>query len=290
MELQLLAPEQIHEYGALLLPIQRPLLSSPSENHVIFVAKVGGAPAGLAVAELFDQGIAARILNLFVSQEHRQHGIGTALLAGLEAELSRRDIQWLYLGYLSELSTSRALERILKKRAWEAPTDHKIVWKAYAKSIIEAPWAPKPGWPAGYETFLWSERTAHDRMCYERMWEEKSFHRGLGPHPEHTDFEPLNSLGVRREGQLVGWLVTNRIAPNAVRYTWLYATPDMARLGRGIPLMRDALRLQVQELGTETVATAGSMVSNPEAVNFVRRRLAPYLLSLTVSKQSVKKL
>ncbi|NET42698.1 hypothetical protein [Okeania sp. SIO2B3] len=40
----------------------------------------------------------------------------------------------------------------------------------------------------------------------------------------NTPAEPLNSLGLRYETQLVGWMVTHRVATDAIRYSTMVRT------------------------------------------------------------------
>jgi hypothetical protein len=41
--------------------------------------------------------------------------------------------------------------------------------------------------------------------------------------------EPVNSLGLRFDGQIVEWIITHRIAPGTTRYTALFVHKELQK-------------------------------------------------------------
>ena len=78
----LLQPEHTGRYADLTFPSYRAALHS-AESIIAVSASVGGAAAGLGLAR-----IDGDVLSIAVRDAHRRQGIGRALLARLEEELS----------------------------------------------------------------------------------------------------------------------------------------------------------------------------------------------------------
>jgi hypothetical protein len=102
--------------------------------------------------------------------------------------------------------------------------------------------------------------------------------------------EPLNSLGLRGMDGVVGWVITHRIAPATVRYTALFVDERVRRLGHGIALLAEAMRRQMGALGDDSVGTFGVWLHNAPMIRFVRRRMAPYLISMAETRSARKQL
>ncbi len=98
----------------------------------------------------------------------------------------------------------------------------------------------------------------------------------FNPFLEEDKLEPLNSLGLRYQNRVVGWVITHRIAPDTIRYTQMFVYPDTQPLSRSILLLAKAIQLQV-EAKQATKGTFRVDMDNKPMVKFVYRRLAPYL-------------
>ena len=88
--------------------------------------------------------------------------------------------------------------------------------------------------------------------------------------------EPLNSLGLRRDGAVVGWMATHRLRADLVQYTCLFVREGVAR-GRSIALLAEAVRRQVRA-GVPLMAFMMD-ASNAAMHRFLERRLTPYVVS-----------
>ena len=73
--------------------------------------------------------------------------------------------------------------------------------------------------PAHFEIFPWRLLTAQERADVQRLIERDPLTRRFDPFFEDDQLEPLNSLGLRKAGEIAGWLTTHRIAPDTIRYT-----------------------------------------------------------------------
>ena len=104
----------------------------------------------------------------------------------------------------------------------------------------------------------------------------------LSPWSDEEIIEPLNSLGLRYEDQVVGWMITHRVAENTIRYTKMFVRKDLQSLGRAISLLAKAIKLQL-ETREDSKAVFTVFADNTEMIRFVNKRLAPYLNSIRQS-------
>lgn len=98
----------------------------------------------------------------------------------------------------------------------------------------------------------------------------------LSPFREEHLIEPRSSFGLRYQGQIVGWMITHRIAVDTVRYSALFIRPDLQSMGRAIPMLATAIRHQLEDPQV-TKAMFIVLSENAAMGKFVHCRLSPYL-------------
>jgi hypothetical protein len=143
--------------------------------------------------------------------------------------------------------------------------------------------------------FPWTELTGVQRERLRRGQEaEPWIPDGLLPYVHEQGCDPETSFGLRLDDDVAGWMLTHRISPLVVRYTCCYARPKVQQHGGSLVLVRAAIEAHVRRTpealrpvgyGTWTVS-----LRQQDFATFVRRRMAPYLLSLTEIRESHKAL
>ena len=141
--------------------------------------------------------------------------------------------------------------------------------------------------PNDYTIFPWHNLTATEREVIKQQIKTDPLVARFNPFLEEDKLEPLNSLGLRYQDRVVGWVITHRIAPDTIRYTQMFVAPDTQPLSRSALLLAKAIQLQV-EAKQATKGTFRVDLDNKPMVKFLHRRLAPYLEDIrkawTVSK------
>ncbi|MDZ8106205.1 MAG: GNAT family N-acetyltransferase [Nostoc sp. DedQUE12a] len=275
-------------YSSLTYPLYRSRLQTLTleGNTIAIGASVSDKPVGLALAEILGDG-SAKVLSLFVEPSFRCLGIGTALLNALEKELTFRNCTSIEIVYTLEQPTTLALQRLLQKRNWPSAKPRMLICKTTTDDMINAPWMKLSRLPASYEIFPWMEITPQERVALKKQQEEKQWMASDAiPFDYEQDLEPLNSIGLRYKGEVVGWLITHRTAPDTIRYTCSYVRPDIQKMGRIIPLYIRATQLQMEagiKRGTWTVS-----LMHTSMIAFVKKHMGPYLISLEQSMGSSK--
>lgn len=257
-----------------------------TDGTVIAVgAFADGRPVGLAMAKL--NGLQSEILSVCVSTPFRSRGLGTRLLLEAEAVLRERGAQKASFIYVTCKPITPAVERILDKAQWPAPAPKHLVCTS-DKRMYEAPWMAEYKLSARFEIFAWTELTERDRESLLRSQAAENWvPRSLWPFSYDKFMEAANSLGVRHNGELVGWVITQPREPNAICYACSYMRPNLQRRGYLVAAYAEAVRRQIEFTDKPIGIWIVPYIQGPMAA-FVLRRMKPYLISLSEFKEAHK--
>ncbi len=293
LSLDMTVAAAVREYEPLTFPSIRKQAQARriTEPLVTMAASHQGHFIGLALAEVRPAGDLARVLSLFVAPEHRRRGVGDTLLAHLEHALAREGCTEVMLAYRSDWPSVPAIERLLQRHGWTPPQTRMLICKASTERIVEAPWLDRASLPAGFTLFPWSELTPQEREAIQRRQETEGWYPPvLTPFQEEERLEPLNSVGLRYKGRVVGWMITHRTAPDTIQYTSLFVEPELQGQGRALPLLAEAIRRQVAVGDEVPYGIFQVEAENEVMIKFVNRYLRPYLISLAELRRSRKSL
>ncbi|AFY48299.1 acetyltransferase [Nostoc sp. PCC 7524] len=265
-------------YEKLTYPTFRSRLKNLDADQSIVALGVhqGSQPVGLILAEASSNPKIAEILSLFVIPEHRGYGLGKTLLSYLEEELSQSSFSQVNLVYVPN-ATTPYLEKVLKQCNWSTPQLRMLVCSGPIINIKDASWLKlADALPLGYSIFPWVEISTQERESIQAQQAISAWYPEiLSPWTEPEIIEPLNSLGLRYENQVIGWMITHRVARDTIRYTKLFVREDLQRLGRAIPLLAKAIKLQL-ETQEDSQAVFTVLADNTHMVKFLQKRLVPY--------------
>jgi GNAT superfamily N-acetyltransferase len=277
-------------------PQHQAVLIAGSDLSVAVGAYAGEQPIALALAIIDPAAQVAELLSLFCQASHRKRGLGTALLTLLEDELKERGCRSVSCAWSSGVTGAAAVERIFQKRGWSPPRPRMLLCTA-DKGIMEAPFFHPPIYHriqrtlANAKIFPWIEVTEADRASIlHRQNESPWIPSDLLPWLHEENLEPLTSVGIRIDGEVMGWLITNRLSALAVRYTCSFIRRDYALRGGIVMLYREAIWRQHERLPSGTYGIWTVPLKHHEMAEFVQRRMAPYLKSFAVTQGSTKQL
>ena len=285
----LLNDSLLTSYLHLTYPIWRSRLQQPEykELTIAIGAELNDQPVGLAIANIIPDTNKAQISSLYVQPKYRQQRIGGSLLRSLSQKLRLLGCRELELGYTAQATTTFALEKLLARQGWSIPQPKMLVCHSITERMKQAPWLSSYRLPKAFSIFPLVELTRQEyQTIQQQQAHEPWYPEILSPFGGDLPVEPLNSLGLRYQGQVVGWMATHRIAPDTIRYTNLFVRQDLQRMGRAIPLIGKAIKLQLKS--NIPRYTCAAEVGNKSMVKFVRRRLQPFLTEVRESRQSHK--
>jgi GNAT superfamily N-acetyltransferase len=284
-------------FSALTYPGYRDLLldSEAGERRFGVGYELFCQPVGLALASVDDNNV-AWLLSVLVLEEFRNKGIATDLLARLADEASRRGCTQLRTVYPAGKPATPALERLLQKQGWAPPRPRHLVCRSRGQDVermMRAKWMNAYPLPAGFQLFPWAEATPEElARLPESLAPDPTFKEELSPFFGRQEFEATNSLGLRYQGEIVGWMLTRRLAAGLILYDRLFVRQAFQRTGRGISLLAESIKRQYAHEGhlPDKGGVWLTQAGNLPMVRFIKRRMAPYLTSILETNESYKEL
>ncbi len=162
-----------------------------------------------------------------------------------------------FQGVVTELYDVQAIPNALRPKAivtealpansgWQPLQVAMLLCKGTMTDIAYAGWLHRYRLPEGFEIFPWSELTTNERHnILARQRRELWFPPELTPFQEVQRIEHLNSLGLRHHSEVVGWMITHRVAEDTIQYTSLFVRKELQGLGRAVPLLAEAIKRQM---------------------------------------------
>ncbi len=262
----------------------------PLRDDVIAVGLIAGArPVGLAVGTLPPGRTQAELLSVAVTPALRRQGLGGRLLEAWQAEAHRRGAADCRVSYNESMSGRAALEGLLARGGWTSPSASGVVVVGRVGKMVDevGTWpsiAGRLALPRSY-AFASLELSAADIEAVERYLSDPEAADMSGPIRQADQLAPDFSIVIRRDGQLVGWLLATEshrplVEGDAdvptVRYLEAYLDPAYREGGIMVGAYYHCYSRQMTLLGRESIAVYfTSHESRPRMVALTLRRFAP---------------
>jgi GNAT superfamily N-acetyltransferase len=240
-------------------------------GHVALGAHLGDELVGVAIADVASTPQVARLKSVVVPPRLARSRIGQALLAEVERHVVALGVRRLETIYDGTSSTASTMTHMLCKAGWHRP-DESVLLLTASMRITEAPWM-RARLSDDCTVFAWADLSGAEA---DQLAGAHWYPRALGPFPDEA-VESACSIGVRCAGTVVGWMLTHRVAPHAVRYGRLFVRPEYRARACGVALIAEALRRQQTAGIAECLCAVSSQ--NTAMLRIVERRIAPYLKS-----------
>jgi GNAT superfamily N-acetyltransferase len=248
---------------------------SEGSRMIACTATEDGLPAGLGLAQVpKDPTQPAEILSLFVRADVRGRGVATGLVAGLE-EAARGVGRDAIMGvYMTGKPSIPVIEHIFAKRGFEPPVLRKAAVRITPEQAINCPWWGRGRLPEGGEMFMWTELTAAERAHMQKTNAEKPWIDPLlEPWICDARADPISSVGMRVNGEVLGWVINHRAPPNFVVFTTAFVRKDFQRIGALFKLLVHSI-VNIQNQGLCITFVTSSMY--PRMLPFTLTRIGPY--------------
>jgi len=286
-----LNPANICEYNDLTFPsIQKRWQTFKQRGKLLGVAAFSAETmVGLVITECIANTTSAEIISLFVDPDYRHQGIGTNLVQCLEKGLVKLGCNSVEVKYKTTKITNKAFEPLLKNCNWAKPETKTILGMGTTETFAKAPWLRKYKLSPDFTIFPWQELTDEDRQQIQTRQAEKPWYPEiLSPFHPDPRLETLNSLGLSYRGKILGWIINHRVAADTIRYSVLFVAPEIQGSGKGMVLLAESIRLQLNS--SITYAKSAVQIHNKPMLRIVRRHLSPYLIGQAESRLAKKNL
>ena len=206
----------------------------------------------------------------------------------MQEELKKENASILSLTYPLEEETTLAFEKVLVANDWK-DTRPFMIRCIFRRETFPREWIPKsPNYPSAFQEFFWRDLTEADRKKLKIMQAQKIFPPTVSPFINENQIEFLNSLGLRHEGEIVGWMINHRVDPDTIRYSCFFIQRPYRNLGYSIKLLIDSIDLHLQSTVPFGMLELPLLQVNKAWIQFIQRRLVPYATSVTHINQAWK--
>lgn len=193
----------------------------------------GQQPVGLVLAERRADNDGALIRSLFVAPDQRRNGLARGLLRVLEQALAAQGCPHIDIFYRTDWSSYLVVEHLLQCEGWLPPIVYLYQYRCNVADALAASGNPEVDLPPGFSLFPWAELSpAEQQEIKTRQANEHWYPSNLDPF--QLEGYPVfgNSMGLRCDRQVVGWMITHRTGPETIQYTSLFTAPELRGLGR----------------------------------------------------------
>ncbi len=271
-------------------------LNNPLAGFIAIGAYQLWQPVGLVVCFYDGKTQQAQIVSLTVVPKHQNKGIGTELLRQFEqvvCEQGCRSMKAVYVG------DNPPLERIFLKHHWEMPKIIGVAVECNYDRIEPSPiYQIKPALPSGFEVFPWDELTVEERVTIEVReaqpggWYSASEMSGsVSPFSDERFRESHCSIGLRYQGEVVGWMIVHRTREDALHFISLFVSPEHRQQNLGIFLVMLAIqrgRDYYQQNVPDIRVFWQFRIENKVMEQMVEAHLAPYAIDFKREKSAQK--
>jgi GNAT superfamily N-acetyltransferase len=289
--LKTLSEEEVTGFSEFTFPYYRSVLGEMSTGRrMIAVGAVLFLKAiGLVLAEVKESSRKAVICSIAVAPPQRRTGVATALLQRIEHELIVRGCESAEVIYMAERPSTVAVEGLLRKSGWPVANSRLMICNGDFDHLTKAPWMKHTNFPAAFEVFPWEHLTERERVeILDVQQKETWFPEVLSPFAHEDQIYPGCSLGLRWHGKVIGWCIVHKFGADTLRCSSLFVGKEFAAQGRAVTLLARSIHASCRA-GRPNIIFDVSF-QRPRMIQFVQRRMAPYLKSIQITKESRKEL
>lgn len=280
-----LSESQKEAYRKLSIEPAHFLLDHPN-SHLAIEARQKNELVGLILVEMKEWRVQMR--SLFVREDVRRQGIGTALFGFFQNEMIKKKMKAIEFEYEQSSFFAPIIEKLIAHYQWK-PGSYYLIRCFFDVPKYNAPWFQKTyKLPTDATIFPLNKLTKEDRHFIQHWQDQGRFMAYLSPFYEPDKIEPLNSLGLRYKGKIAGWCITHRYKPDCVRYFALFTNPDMPITGLSIYLLKESIRLQQASSIRWGVFEANLGYIDSSWKHFIKKRLLPYACKVERMKWAAK--
>ncbi len=263
-----------------------------SDSHIAaqVILDQNHMPIALALATCRQHIQIAEILALYVAEEHRNQGIGTFLLSEFQKQLHRQSIKWLACVYSTDSESYLHFEKICRKLHWNEG-ELFLVRSYYMANHFHQPWVAA-NWLghrlAGDMSIVpWKKISNLDLEKLDAEYLQGNLSTSISPKTYRQNFEKCNSLALRKGKKIVGWILTQKVDSDTIKYRSLYIEREYRHFGYAITLLAAAIRLQQASKFRSAIVEINVQQADRAWLHFVKKRALPSAYKVERLKRAV---
>ncbi len=288
-----LLPEEYAAFRPMLFEQYRKYLTAESTTPIFALgAWVHEQPRGLLLFELpAKEGHVPLLRSIFVNPAFRKLGIGLALMQEGERLLRAQGHTRAFGEYGQWYKGTAATEALLAKAGWKFAPYRLLAYATGEKTLADPLLTRIAQLRPPYTLFLWEELLPEEREALKLKFAQKEIPPQYDPFtPEHDDFFRPASLGLRYEGQPIGWMIlTPHHLPNHLHFSTMYVVPEHAAKGVGMGIMYEAAKRACLFFNDfQRVGIWQTFYDNPPMIHTIEKRLAKHCHAISRYNRATK--
>lgn len=276
------------EYSNLIPPFLHSCLEGKDpfelESPVFGIgAEKNGVPIGVILATAHTKAHTAQIHIVTLKSGHYSQAITASLLEKLTNLFLSQGIKLATIQYIKEDPFSSILEQVFIEHQWEGPRPLLIECLFKRENFNPDWWHLEIPMKEGFEISLFKKLSPKDLKDLHHRYQQETIPGFIFPlEREKKIIEYKNSLILRYQGKVIGWMITHRILPSIIRYTALYLEEDYNYTRYWLKLLIEALYIHRQIPGADygLLEINLDQISKPW-LKFIERRLFPQASTIT---------
>jgi GNAT superfamily N-acetyltransferase len=239
-------------------------------------ATVSGVPLGLILAGLpIDGRGEPELYSLFVDPRVRRRGIGFGLMEAVTEAIADEGFGSVRAVYMTGKPNIVAIEKIFWMQGWSPPDARMIVLRITLGDFEKLPFWDWPGLRAPFRSQMWTDVSDAE---IERLRREDEAAPWIPDDlkPWRVDRDRCHretSMALLHGDDVVGWVLTEVVGPELLRYTNSYIRPEYWRRCHLMRLWKESFtRMRETEFTTVTLT---SHARHPNMVEFIKRHIVP---------------
>lgn len=246
---------------------------------VIFAAlSEAGQLAGLAVANYYVNLSFAKLLSIRFVPGFKHADAILNLVSALEQNLKSQNCLLLTYFYSDSESELASTAEILRQAGWGEP-QLRIVRCHFSDESFKPAWfydSLQAKLPKGFNIFPWSQLSPNDIQVLKHQQSESTFPPAVSPFHDQPTIDPISSLGLRYQGQVVGWMITNRLEGNVIRFSSLYIDREFRGTKLTLCLLARSIDLVIKAGIKHAILELNLTQADRGWITFVKEQLVPY--------------
>lgn len=271
---------------------------NPNNSDLVYIAITATEDeelVGLLLASATKSVYTAEIHSLFVDEKKRHQHIATNLMLYLEQELKNASCIMVTMFYPSDIQNEGIFKSLLQKLEWMNPVPL-IDRYLFEGKIFQPLWLfNEYHYPENTTLFPWEKLTESERQELLRQEAQSRFPKEVSPFFNESKIELLNSLGLKKNDEIIGWMITHRFNPSTIHYSALYIQPEYQFSNLSIRPLIEAIKIQKNAIENGHPAIyalfdLNRIQTDNNWQHFIKRRLAPYAQKTTILYHTWKNL
>jgi GNAT superfamily N-acetyltransferase len=245
---------------------------------------------GLAIAEFDKNKNYSEILSLYIEKEHRLKGLGSKLVYYINRVLAKAGFDEARIYFRSDWENKGFINKLAEKDNWTTAVTLMHIFKSNLEYKDKVNWTQDLHLPEGIKIELWGDIDKKYKEAIRQYIEnDKSFPQYLSPFINADKIEKLNSVGLIKKNEIIGWNIIYRINKDTLEYNNLFIQREYRKnIKLPIALINRSVQLQIKNNITNFVWIIDS--ADLRMLNFIYRKIGHLVDSDVLVMQTTKKL